>query len=386
MYNKDFIELDLMKYIPLDSYVTLMPESRVKIFTKAVDKLGSQAKLAKTLNAGTMTVSEWVRGARRIHLSKLIELIKICGLDIELNESILDITKYYSAGAISVKGFKILLNEEFAEFLGILIGDGSVNKKNVTCTNTFFDIPLFFSYFLERNFNLKKERVTIPIYFPNNLPESAIILRKKFELLGYKNFYIYRESENKKPLIKVSINSSILARILTNILKERKNLLSKSNNKVKAAYIRGIAASDGTVTSHSVGIISDDIEELYFIKDLLKSLGIKSANPRRATRSFQLHIYGEDNLEKFNEDVGFGLHEIRNQKLLTLLRNYKHKSPTRRFQEISELINMYQKMTAKEVSIKLGLKYKQTLFLLNKMLEKGIINIDDKSKTHVFHK
>lgn len=385
-----------MKYIPSTSYVTIDPDFRTKLFNKAVKKAGSRAKLAKILNTNKWTFDCWKYGKKRPPLGIVVE----CANFVEIPSSkllvhITDIRSLFNSGRISVNNWKLLLNEEFAEWLGMLQGDGSLTSDEVKISNTYIDIPIYFADLLTKTFGIEKSRIKIVIsFFTDDSITEANKIKNIFRKRKFTNIELYKAYQHKgnKIVITTRVYSKILQRFLIGLMKDLVTILKMSPNSVKAAYVRGFAAAEGCISEGKSGvriitITQNDAKELEFVKSLLNNIGITNiGGPRSTGTAFRIGITTQIELEKFQKLVGFGKHKLKNEALTKIIKHYKfrvYRTPTYlRYEEINRIIKNQKYITVKSLAKILSLDCEHVRFLLNNMLRLGLVNVD---KTHFPH-
>jgi len=95
-----------------------------------------------------------------------------------------------------------------------------------------------------------------------------------------------------------------------------------SGLSIKAAFIRGFADSEGSVSKSQniISLYSSNLAGLYDILKLLQDLGI-NGKVYSSKRAFVLNIRGIDNLKRFKETVNFTI-KRKKENLKHLLRHY----------------------------------------------------------------
>ncbi len=396
MYNKE-IKIDLMKYLSSSSRITLNPKFRFYLFNEAIKIAGNRTKLSKIIGVNKTSIWEWKvgRGSRKPTLDAVLKCTEIVGVG-ELKKYIIGATSRLTGGTIYVKHWKLNLDANFAEWLGLLEGDGSVTEKYVSCGNTFFELVFYFISYLERQFNIKKRQFDITIWRPigNSWKESRF-LEKIIKQRGFERVKIRERSLGKKAkqiLIEARVNSKILASILRNLSSNLADLLRKSPNSIKASYISGFASAEGSIVkdknSRRLTISQKYPNKLLFIKELLNTLGFKSiTEPEPTTGAYRIAISNRRDLEKYINEIGFGHHEMRNQKMREILSSYslkEYKLRSERFKEILSLFEKSQKLTGSIIAKQLNTDYKQINHILNQMLREKLLLVDNSSKPYIY--
>lgn len=186
--------------------------------------------------------------------------------------------------------FPTILTEDFAYWLGLMVGDGNIytNKySKINFTNQDEELLDFFVEFAESNFNADcykhKDRNHFNVgFFGKTVTENLINL-------GLKSG---KAAENK----------------------EVPALLLKSPLSVVAAFIRGHADTDGCATNDgTVVIVSKSRKLLDVEQQLLLKMGIVSRISKQQDGCYRLYINKYDS-RIFANVIGFGLY--RKQKRL----------------------------------------------------------------------
>jgi intein/homing endonuclease len=190
------------------------------------------------------------------------------------------------------------LTEDFAEFLGILIGDGYLDQK--------------------------RGRVIIS----GNLNRDATYLKTHVKNLIKQIFgikCISWKQEHKGCFYLAFYSKSIIDELSALSISKTKipEFIIKSDKRIKAAFMRGLADTDlslyfykGTSRKkHSYPIICSTFSNepfIFQIKELLAEFNIKANVYPRITRyktktypQWDIQIFGKKNLELWLEDIGF---------------------------------------------------------------------------------
>jgi intein-encoded DNA endonuclease-like protein len=166
-------------------------------------------------------------------------------------------------------------------------------------------------------------------------------------------------------------------------MRDLKEILKKSDSKVKAAYIRGFSAAEGCVSRRKIWLVNKDKEELEFIKKLLLDLKITSIGPKfKKGGVFHLYISGKDNLLKFSKFVTFGKHQIRNERLYKTLSSFSLLNRNERIEKILKVLDSPK--TTKDISKLIGIKYSWTSLTLKDMVMKGILDTNNARRDRVY--
>lgn len=210
----------------------------------------------------------------------------------------LDSLSKYKQAYLKVKNYPEHIDEDIALFLGYLVGDGCLTRKNVVLfSNIDADIISNYIRIANNKFNVevniaknKKDYVTYSIHF-----------RKYLELLGLG----YERAGGKK------IPDCILS----------------SPKNVVAAFLRGLFDTDGTVTKSCVEFTSASSKLVEQVHMCLLNFGIVSKreanyNEKYKKYYYTIHIYS-NNIDLYYKNIGFtcGYKQKRLEKLCTKKRN-----------------------------------------------------------------
>lgn len=181
-------------------------------------------------------------------------------------------------------------------FLGILHGDGNMSQKRILIT--------------------EKDKKHV-----NNI----VSLFKKIFAIALNIFY-----DKKRNSYYCHVKNSIIYRYLVEVLevpKEsiRANLklptyMKQLEFKFQKAYVGGLYDAEGWVTKRQahIGLSIGSKEIRNFISDVLSKCDIRYSNAvrnRRAKREFEIHVYGKENLKKFQRRISF-IHPTKIGKML----------------------------------------------------------------------
>lgn len=258
---------------------------------------------------------------------KFNRLLKITE-DISIsNGQIFDHIKAFFARG-SKTGRELILPEElkidrqFVEGYALYLaeGDNSSNghtiPRKVRFTNSELPVLKYFQEWLLRYF--PKNNYYFKILIPNN---------KIFTRRGYNYIKTYFRLEDSQIKIKrckwkkktdfvyrVCCDQAILIDLILSLEETIKGICER-DKKLAAAYIRGMMIGEGTCyfnRSRYVRIEMRNEKEIKYIYKLLKLLGYDCKPSLRSNRKDMWSIYiGAKQLRKFYEEIGFGVHQKR---------------------------------------------------------------------------
>ena len=141
---------------------------------------------------------------------------------------------------------------------------------------------------------------------------------------------IFEKQFNKKPTISFRDKRKVFRlriyskKIFTELKKLREQMVEKirnENRENKVSFLRGIFDAEGSVHKRrfTINLSNKKDEVIELCKDLLSELQIRTGKIEKMKRNVKrLHIYGKDNLQKFQELIGFS-HPEKAKRLESLL-------------------------------------------------------------------
>jgi predicted transcriptional regulator len=397
--------LNVFDYVPAKTRMSLKPEFRENLLNESMEKAGKKYIRTKTgrralsnvLGLHENKIYDWINHGIRIKYENIMKMANYLGIS---KKAVLKnteyITAYQVAGRISIDNWWFTLDDQFTEWLGLVHGDGFVSKYVVGLSNNDMDLILFFADFAEKVFGFSKSRMGIILRKPDDISEKKIKTLVSF--LKSKGFVrISFEKENKKRFVRrevnicVRISSRILVEFITSVFSKLPLLLSGSPNRVKAGYVRGFAAAEGTITrtrgQRTLAIYQKDISDLKFIKNILHSMGFENIKFGKGGCN-RLEVCGRREIERYEKLVGFGCCRRKNRKLREVIEGYADilylKSKKERHQDILEVIKASKFCKCIDISRKLGIDGRYINAMLNEMLKKEMITVDKSQKSYVY--
>lgn len=401
MNSKKYKIINIKKIIPLNSYFILNPDFQSKIFHKAIKTIGSEIKLSKRIGKSRSACYLWKTCKIATPLNIILKIANIINLsEDEIYQNTKKIRTKLKRGEINPK-LNLELNPELAEWFGLLIGDGSVSKKNTNCSNNSLDLIYFFNKIIEERFGISKKRIRMDIRLPTkrkepkNIKEIIEEIKEKLIKDGYKRISIYQYNDKREKILFVStICSKTLCMVLSKILENIHNLIDKSSDDVKKAYIAGFFSAEGSIAkpkyqkSRALNVSQKDINELIFLKKLFIDLGFSRVRgPEKCRHAYRLITTYQHDIKKFHNEIGFGHHKSRNEKLKQFAESYIH-DPKPLKERFDEIINILLKngnsITAPFLTSNLNVDYKHTSYLLKLMEKKGFLKVNRVSKPYIY--
>ncbi len=258
--------------------VDLLPEKRVhgEDFEKVISsidelekKLGSRKELAERLDVSEDVLTEYALGRNR-------PKVKVAKDIFEQNEIDHQIRKVKGERRSTPIKVPENIDEDFAELLGLLLGDGSLKPTS--------------------------------IHFYNNDEE----LLSRVEELFYKLFDLEAEREHARTVDSVKVNCKTLRDLLVSLgfpeeVKSRNcsipSKVFKSGEEAIAAFVRGYYLADGSFSKYEVEINTSSEEmasDLTYALTRIAVLPRLSSKETRANESYRIRVSGEE-LENFYE-------------------------------------------------------------------------------------
>ncbi len=204
------------------------------------------------------------------------------------------------------------LNENLAEFVGIVIGDGHLHHQIRRDSN-------FYSLTISCNFTEDMD------YFNNVInPLFEKLFNTKLSVIKNKKLNYFNAVKCSKSVVNfLNLNFSIPIGNKTSDIQIPQSIL-KSNNSIKAAFIRGLVDTDFSLTFqkkkqfHNYPIIKCSLKSKNIICQLngvLAEFGFKTSlalNEKNFDKRFDvyyerhsIYLSGKNNLEKWISLIGF---------------------------------------------------------------------------------
>ncbi len=144
---------------------------------------------------------------------------------------------------------KILLDEEFAEAVGMYIGDGTTNSKDMrhtSFTNKDVDIAKFMLDFFTNRFGIDKSRITLTIRYSFGLPSNLVKRWAKILNVPYEHFTFTKSSNHRYDALKIQVNSMLFTAVFLKLIYDILPLI-KANKKLRRGFLRGYFAAEGNI-------------------------------------------------------------------------------------------------------------------------------------------
>ncbi len=292
------VEGKIQKLYPKKYYnsTTITNEGRNLLQKKRLEKSLNQKQLARELEVTQTAISAIELGKRNI---KRDLLKKLCNrLNIDFENFLKKNSEPYLYRDIKLPE---KIDKDFAQFLGYLMGDGSIEKYRIS--------------FSEQN------------------KEIALSYQKKYnKFFSIKSSYKFRETKNyhqirftSRPLIRLIKNEfPELKKARDSVIPEK---ILKSPNSIIAAFLRGFFDAEGYVSSKlGLGInnkvLAQQIQMLFLRFGIISSVMEydNSRNPYSNNKRYVLEISEKKSLKLFDKVIGFSS-KIKDKRLKGTLKN-----------------------------------------------------------------
>jgi len=293
-------KIDSNKYY---SSVIISQEGRKLLESRRKEKKLLQKELAKKVGLTQTAISTFELGKRNISKKNLRKLC--CFLDIEFE----DFLERFTTKSKEIN-LPMFLNEDFAQFLGYFMGDGSIESNRIT----FFE-----------------QRKELAEYYKKKF-DSLFSISSSYRFRKSKNYHQIRIHSKELadlirgefPKIIGTLNSSISSKIL------------KSSNNILALFIKGLFDAEGYVSSNRVALGINNKRIIRQLQLCLLRLGIVSSileydnkrNPYSDKIRYTLTIDDTEGVRKFEKFIGFSSIE-KKEKLRGMVLKRKCRSNVR---------------------------------------------------------
>lgn len=172
-----------------------------------------------------------------------------------------------------------VLSAEKAYMIGVLCGDGYINKKfirfEIKKDEEFikeFSRCLNEVYGIEYKYNYYRKRDSLVLYASNEIICSDLLRYCKFKTFEW---YIPKEIINCK------------------------------DKKTQSMFLRGLFDSEGSSSKYNISMSSANKEGIEQVSELLKKLEIENKISKIRSKYYQLYITKRERLKKFRDEIGF---------------------------------------------------------------------------------
>lgn len=311
------------------AYVKINESFKQKLENEILKKYNSLKEYGiRNLHLSESALDHQFRVQKYFKFDRILKIIEDFNISIvELYDNILSL---FAKGSNTSKELmmpkELFIDEFFVEGYSLYLaeGDNGTNGKNiprkVRLVNSELAIHKQFmrwlkTYFPNNNFYFK---ITIP--YPQILDKNRINNILGFLELEENQLKIneYKWARKTGFIYRTCLDSALLMDFLLSIKSKIKELCFL-DKKLAAAYIRGMMIGEGTAyfnRSRYVRIEMKNEAEIKYLYKLFKLLGYKCEPTLRTNRKDMWSLYiGAKQLDKFANEIGFGVHEKRQQIL-----------------------------------------------------------------------
>ncbi|MEI7961188.1 MAG: LAGLIDADG family homing endonuclease [archaeon] len=393
MQNVKIIRLDDNIFSNL--YIETNSDFKQALFDKILLKK-NVSQLAQIAQVSNFSLQSWINGTRPI---KFIPFRKLCeseGISEKiLMENILFFKTRLNAGKTRFHEKNLVIDDNLAELIGFVKGDGCIHKKYVELSNTDLKTVFYYTCSLLKTFGLEKNQIEVTIAKPQLSEKYPHKEAKYSRNIGFTRLIIRQRKTYskkiyaKKPIIRCRLNSKIIALIFSQIKSQLYETFQTAPRNIQRSFVRGYAAAEGAVTSGKrISLCQNNIRELFFLQKLLINLGYKSAKHFSKTKEKQrISIYGYSELTKYAKEIGFGANNKRNEQLKSLLAAYTQftRVPIQQnYERILNIIIEQKEVNAPELCLTLEKSYKETSRLLKELVDLGRLRANTQNKPYIY--
>lgn len=320
MNSTKIITFDYLKNNSL-AHVKVSSTFKLNLKNKILNKYRTLLKYSKKINIPRGTLAHIFNYSKYIKFDKLLRIAN--EFDISNEEIYKEILALFARGSNTSKELilskELLIDEFFVEGYALYLAEGDNGSNGKTIPRKF--------RFTNAEVDVINHMIKwIKIYFPNNEFYVNVINPKgnfiDFEqvkkAINYDNIKLKEETYNKIIKYRICFDSAILIDLILSIESTIKELCTK-NPKLAAAYLRGMMIGEGTAyfnRSRYVRIEMRNEKEIKYLHKLLTLLSFDCKPVLRSNRHNMWSLYiGAKQLAKFAREIGFGVHQERQQIL-----------------------------------------------------------------------
>jgi DNA-binding transcriptional regulator WhiA len=324
-------KIETYQYLKNNSliHVAINDNFRETILNNIIQKYDSLAKYNKEkLHIERQTLRVQFKINKYFKFDRLNQIAK--DVNISENEVFNHISKFFCRGSNTSKEIilsrYIDVDEFFVEVFALYLaeGDNGSNGQTKPRKLRFTNSELYvIKHFLD----------WIRKFFPNNefyfkvlIPENYN--KKPINLQGIKRYLkisdehirikICKWKKRTQIVYRICLDSAVLIDLILALENTIKEICSQDKNLARS-YLRGMMIGEGTVynnRSRYVRIEMKNGKEIEYIHRLFLMLGYDCKISYRTTRENMWSIYiGAKQLKKYYDEIGFGVHEKRQEKL-----------------------------------------------------------------------
>ncbi len=324
-----FPELNLYKFLITNNIVRVKLSNDFKriLQQKLLEKYGSIAKYSRLKGISRHNTRLSLKKYQYFNLPFLIDIAK--DLKIPKEDIYREIRIFFAKGSNTKKEIpipmKLTVDEFFVEGFALYLAEGdqgsngNTKPRKVRFTNSNLQVHKQFITWLERYFPNNKIGLIIAIPLPKKLTkEKTDLIRQVVGLTVEIRTQKCNWKRRTGWIYRTRLDSAIIIDIILAIENSVKQLCSL-DRKLSCAYIRGMMIGEGTAyfnKSRYVRIEMKNKKEIFYLHELFLKLGFSGKPSLRTNREHMWSIYiGAKQLKKYNDLIGFGVHEERQEIL-----------------------------------------------------------------------
>lgn len=310
-------------------HVYIDDEFRELILNKILLKYKSLTNYnKKELRIGRQTLRVQFKINKYFKFDRLIRISR--DIDITETEVFNHISKFFCRGSNTSKEVflsrDILVDAFFVEVFALYLAEGDngsngqTKPRKVRFTNSELCVIKHFLDWIKKYFPYNE--FYFKILIPENYNKEPIELHDIRKYLNISDeqirIKICKWKKRTQIVYRLCLDSAVLIDLILSLENTIKDLCAKDKNLARA-YIRGMMIGEGTVynnRSRYVRIEMRNGKEIEYLHKLLIILNYNCKISYRTTRENMWSIYiGASQLKKFYSEIGFGIHEKRQEKL-----------------------------------------------------------------------
>jgi|SRR3989338_5610866 len=288
---------------------------------RVIDKYITLTKYSQEIGIPKATLAHMFNHSKFVKFDKLLKIAK--DFDISDEDIYYEIISLYARGSNTSKELilskELTIDEFFVEGYALYFAEGDNGSNGRTIPRKF--------RFTNSDVEVINHIIKwINTYFPNNdfyvnviNPKGSVInFDEMKESIKHGKLNLKHETYNRIIKYRICFDSALMIDFILAIKNLIKNICSK-DPKLAAAYIRGMMIGKGTAyfnRSRYVRIEMRNEKEIKYLHKLFTMLGFDCTPTLRSNRHDMWSLYiGAKQLNKFSREIGFGVHQERQQIL-----------------------------------------------------------------------